>query len=771
MSEVTKEDLTFSVDARLIRELGEKLVTRDYLALAELIKNAYDADSDQVTIKFNDVTGNSEAASIIISDSGNGMSWDEVKDYWMRVSTSNKQEQPITAKYGRKKSGSKGIGRLACQKLAHTVNILTVSRVSSSKAQVIDFTVEWDEFIDGKDLINITCESERYETELSKVNIGTKITLKRLKESWNQRAYSSLQRQLASLSIASPSRRPGFIEDPGFNIVIQASEFEDSDYELSEKVLDASWGRLKGKVLSDGTVELEFHSKIIGKKRHILPQKYAPLQSAKFDITYFSNNKKYRRSPSLITQGQLEMIQESYGGVKVYSEGFRVYPYGEPGNDWLGLDRDVGRRKAKLDDAHLKEIANGYGLDSSRVLLDMFRNKSLVGAIHIDTNQNSNFSIKLNREGFVSTDASELLARLLRYVIEWMTIQYSYFKFLFSDQEKEEAERKFQNSLKESNLKTFLDLDNDEPSNSFSEKQLEVQFDNALKVLRLKNDDQNQVKTSSFDDDNSKLIDAASNYIKKQYDSSKNELTLLRAIASTGPLFFVFAHEFRSLVSHLDTSAGTIEQFASRKPSSESQWLLEIAQSLRSARKRFLSLESLIGVFASTHKTEPKKINIKDAVEKVCAGFEFITSGSKINIDYKSINERLKTEKMTDAAFYSILVNAVSNAIKAVLAKGERQIRIEASRDSKLVIRVEDKGIGLPEDKWKDVFLPLVTDPTGELYNELYDKTNTDELAVLGKGTGLGLNIVKGMVNNYGGTVNFVQPSSGWNTCLEIRLD
>ncbi len=43
---------SFSVDAQLLRELGERLVGRPHIALAELIKNSYDADATQVQLRF-----------------------------------------------------------------------------------------------------------------------------------------------------------------------------------------------------------------------------------------------------------------------------------------------------------------------------------------------------------------------------------------------------------------------------------------------------------------------------------------------------------------------------------------------------------------------------------------------------------------------------------------------------------------------------------------------------------------------------------------------
>lgn len=813
MQHITRENLSFSVDARLIKELGEKLVTRDYLALAELIKNSYDADSDKVELNFVNVATLSDQSMIVIKDYGTGMSWDEVKKNWMRVSTANKISTPVSNKYGRKKTGNKGIGRFSCQKLANAVKIQTTSKLDEKTAQVIKLTIEWDDLDEGKDLIDTTFESERYIDDINSVTIGTTITLYNLKQKWTQHSYSNLQRQLASLSISFPTRRQGHLEDPGFKILVTANEFESKDYSLSEKVLDAGWGRAKGYVQEDGTVKLDFDGKLIGARVYNLKEKFPLLKHASFDITCLSEKKLFQRDPKLMTYQQMKIIKESYSGVKVYSEGFRVYPYGQIGDDWLELDRDVGRRKAKIDNNELAKIAEGYGLDKGRVLLDLFSNRSIVGAITIDTNNNPEFEIKLNREGFVPNEAYQCLVKLLRHVIEWMTVQYSYFKYIQAERELEIAAEQFKKMLEEEERKNkqpqndlfnnkslhstsapfditpppttatqistnTLEVEHRPPStiqNEKHEKHEKDKFEQAVSVL-LGNIDTKPThaphtnNTAPIINQGSKLVDAAKNYIIKEYDSNKNELTLLRAIASTGPLFFVFAHEFKSLVSHLDTNAGKIEQWVSSNKLDDTAWLLGIAESLRESRKRFLSLENLISVFASTHKTEKKKIKVKEAIEKVCAGFEFITSGSGVIINHSEIDDRLKTGEMSDAAFFSILVNLISNSIKAVLAKGEREIKVTAAREGKLTIKVADKGIGLPEEKWNDVFLPLVTDPSGQLYKELYGKVGTDELAVLGKGTGLGLNIVKGMVTDNGGSVKFIQPEDGWSTCIEVKL-
>ena len=109
--------LPFTVDAELLRELGERLVGKPHIALAELIKNSYDADATQVTIKFSP-----SEDCIEVSDNGHGMTFEEFRGFWMRIGTTHKRERR-SKNLGRQLTGSKGVGRLAVQFLANRMTI------------------------------------------------------------------------------------------------------------------------------------------------------------------------------------------------------------------------------------------------------------------------------------------------------------------------------------------------------------------------------------------------------------------------------------------------------------------------------------------------------------------------------------------------------------------------------------------------------------------------------------------------------------------------
>src|SRR5262245_12397033 len=112
--------MKFSVDSRLLRELGERLVGHPYIALAELVKNAYDADATKVVISF-------ATDRIEVSDNGHGMDIEAFASRWMRVGSTHKEAQQVSPRFGRSLTGSKGVGRLSVQLLAQHLELRSVS--------------------------------------------------------------------------------------------------------------------------------------------------------------------------------------------------------------------------------------------------------------------------------------------------------------------------------------------------------------------------------------------------------------------------------------------------------------------------------------------------------------------------------------------------------------------------------------------------------------------------------------------------------------------
>lgn len=159
----------FNVSASLIRRLGEVIVPDAVHALTELIKNAYDADADRVTIEVNTKQTTPSTAShfkpstpgyIIIEDNGKGMSWAQVQSNWMNFSFSEKGELKAKAPTGKKRSlvGGQGLGRLGTVHLGECVEIFTAPIAAEKQSHG---AFDWKQFTDNRPLTAVSFFAEQ----------------------------------------------------------------------------------------------------------------------------------------------------------------------------------------------------------------------------------------------------------------------------------------------------------------------------------------------------------------------------------------------------------------------------------------------------------------------------------------------------------------------------------------------------------------------------------------------------------------------------------
>lgn len=123
-----------SVSSDVLGRLGEELITNHIQALAELVKNAYDADASVVKLDIEtqrlvtSPSGEVRKGVITIADNGFGMDDRTVRRGWLRVSASPKRamkEAGLKTPKKRTPLGDKGLGRLGAQRLGDRVRIRT----------------------------------------------------------------------------------------------------------------------------------------------------------------------------------------------------------------------------------------------------------------------------------------------------------------------------------------------------------------------------------------------------------------------------------------------------------------------------------------------------------------------------------------------------------------------------------------------------------------------------------------------------------------------
>jgi hypothetical protein len=367
------ETFKFTVDSALLNELGERLVESVHIALMELVKNAYDADATKVTITFG--TTEDGASKIVILDTGTGMNLNEVRDYWMKIDTTNKLAKRFSRVYGRPRTGSKGIGRFSCRRLGSHLELSTVGKTKDGRLQKTEVKFDWVTFEAGTDVTEIECpgRSEFIKNEKT----GTRLTIiQRNGNEWTQGRFDFIKRHLAVLAANSGAKRPNFKIDPGFKIALRAPQFKGGEVEdLRDEMIDAGSGTVTDHVDEKGYAICNLEAMSIGKRKFKSPERFHQLKGVTLKVGIIVDDKPQMRVPKALSKGTLGEILNEWGGVQVRFNGFRVYPYGD--DDWLDIDFNRGNRQTSQNELLTKFTEELFGIKANHSKLTLLSGRSI----------------------------------------------------------------------------------------------------------------------------------------------------------------------------------------------------------------------------------------------------------------------------------------------------------------------------------------------------------------------------------------------------------
>ncbi|TGM13544.1 hypothetical protein EHQ81_11980 [Leptospira selangorensis] len=210
--------LEMNVQMTIIDNLGIKMYSNFDAVLAELISNAYDADSTEVEISIPEGTI-TENARIIIKDNGLGMDFSEINSTYLNLGR-NRRENPATAitpNLKRKVMGRKGIGKLSAFGVSNTIEIQTNKE-----------NVETTFLLNLQD-IRSTPASEKYKPPFQvakgKENSGTIVTLSEI----------TRKRQIDIHSLRVKLARRFSCIDSNFNLSINGIAISPDERDLKSK--------------------------------------------------------------------------------------------------------------------------------------------------------------------------------------------------------------------------------------------------------------------------------------------------------------------------------------------------------------------------------------------------------------------------------------------------------------------------------------------------------------------------------------------------------
>ena len=710
MTERETTKLAFDVDAALLVELGERLVARRSVALAELIKNAYDADATEVIVSFEDVTGRN--GSIVVLDNGSGMTLEAMKRGWMRIATNDAAVNARSAKFGRPRTGAKGVGRFACGRLASRLSLESTSSVGEGSERV-SAEFDWDDFQPGTDLSDVTATITR-ELVAEKVPTGTTIRLSDLADSWSAADLGELQAELDDLmnlegQAGSLRRHPDYQADPGFEMQLLAPEFPKFEGSLGEPFREAAWCLLTGSLTGSGQPRYELEIVDSGARlKHEPPERrFDALAGVTFTIRMMVYQGR-RFKGTGFNLAEARAFGRRRGGVRIYLDGFQVFSYGSPGDDWLDLDQHRARRQAELPD-WLAGEAEGLGR---------------FGAVALSREQNPGLVVGISRERLVQNDTYEQLKQFVRGGIDWMTVCYAREQARTRDAKRADQD--------------------DRPTAAQAVRA-------AIEII-----DQEAEIPEGTRRLTQAVLNEAVTLVAQEAEAHISELAMLRVLASAGTTVLVLDHSLRTLtaqlddmIDHLESSLGDVSVDGANDELDQALSDLRSWSSMATGQGKLVGL--LVGPEARTQRDSHA---LRPFVETLQRGFAGYTSRYGIEVENR-VPARLRTPPLHEAEVYAVLLNLLTNSFKAVRDLTDRRVRVEAEATrEQFKLTVLDTGVGVPPENREDVFEPFFTTSQPD--------------PVLGVGTGLGLKIVRDLALAWGGDATFVEAVEPWSTSIEI---
>lgn len=397
-------ELNFKISSALKNLIGKELITDEFVAVFELVKNSFDANAKRVKVIFENQYAPS-GSKITIWDDGWGMSRQDLEDKWLFVGYSAKRDGTEDRDYRNQLktkrifAGAKGVGRFSCDRLG--ANLRLVTKKDGDKCECLD--VDWSKFEENstKEFVNIKVSHQTLdECPIEGFRTGTILEITSLRDRWDRARLLKLKQSLEKLV-----RPDEDFSNDLFEIEIIAKD------ELQEDILSGDNGKkVNGIVrnfvfeklgLKTTTIEVEIvedgstiKTTLIDRGREIYWVKernpYTLLSGVK--VVLFQLN----RAAKIDFKKRVGVEPVKYGSVFIYKNGFRIYPFGEEGDDSLKIDRRkqqgynrflgtrdlIGRIVIKGESIDLKETTSRDGgfikNDTYAELHDFFIKKVLL---------------------------------------------------------------------------------------------------------------------------------------------------------------------------------------------------------------------------------------------------------------------------------------------------------------------------------------------------------------------------------------------------------
>ena len=686
----TSRKLKLRPYARILTMLGDQLIKNERIALVEVIKNSYDADASWVKVTFEGFTedlGMTPRSRIVIEDDGDGMNEETIEKHWVNPATPikhrTKQDKPVTRK-GRVIQGEKGIGRFALLKLGRRVHITTRTARSPGEIDVIldvsmydaQFGASGDSplFLDELDVAVRKiepAETIRKETirvgarQLKRSDHGTRIVVSHLEGNWSRARLKSVYQDLMRLQSPFDLLHGKGVE-PDFEVAIHQDSglfpfTEDYAEQLSALIENNAVLRIeKGRFDGDRTITFDLDGKHVElllddpdvtglklfRREHngaALPERgmqCGPFQFAFYAFDFSADAKgRYK-----LDNKQREFIKNHR--IYLYRDGVRVYPYGDPDDDWLRIDVDRGTIKAS----------------------EFLSNDQVVGHVDITQADNPRLIDKTSREGLIDTGyPTQDFTFVIRLILAWIR------KRPYTDYRNELQTRKEVDVFKQHKVQSALD-------DAFEAAAEDPTLSKKISAIR-------------------ELYQTERNYLVHRAESTEHLAGVGLSVETASHDVMVAMTRAIALVDQLAKQTqrpGDLDKQAFERE------LMAIRGSLAFVETQLKDIQLL---FRSS-KQRRRSIVVREVLDKVLHLFRNALDRAQIAVDVEAVGSPL-VAKTTDAVLLQVFLNLFDNALywlQAVTRK--RRIRILLNGNEGTLI-FSDNGPGVRADDAAYVFEPF----------------------------------------------------------------
>ena len=754
--------LKFKVSSGLKDIIGRELITDDFIAVFELVKNGFDARALEVSITFNDIYGINP--SIVIEDNGKGMSIEDLTNKWLFVAYSAKrdgsEEDDDSNDYRAKLrsvrafAGAKGIGRFSCDRLGEGLTLTTRRPERGSPIECVQ--VNWTDFEKNPKVQfgNILVNHSTIKKSSLTYSHGTRLEIANLRSKWDRSKLLRLKRSLEKLI------NPNEDDDKSFSVIIHAEDEITEDNKLAKNNPERINGIIRNTVFERLKLKTTEIHVVIPEDGETIKTTLTDRGEKIYSITEINTSGLHNISISLFNLDTtaktnftrlMGIAPVNFGSVFMYKNGFRIYPFGEVGDDSLGID--VRKAQGFRRNLGTRELIGRIEIHGTNE--DLKETSSRVGG-HI---RNDSY------EALKSLFWDKALRRLEKYVVD--VIQWG---AEIEDPATGERREIRPSDVKEDILKVIAGLTSskdviniDFDSKSFGvvesrqEKSLSKLVRNISRIAQETNNPNLSQSARIVAKRVEELQDEASiartvlTKTEGELQRTVGENLFLRSVTSTDikevlGLQHQIGHSTQRIEDEVTTLRESIEKGIDGKGLKSHLEIIALENKKIATIARFVTKANFN--LNSVSITQDLASFIVQYVENVYKDYPHLKVNRKLpTIIVTQNGSQMFRLKFSPLEIVIIMDNLLNNAQKA----GARIVNIDLSVEKgEFNILVSDDGKGIPEDKLNKIF------------DFGYTTTN---------GSGIGLYHVKQLVSKLHGKVKVVSDSSGTKFLITFKND